>query len=276
MRLLSNWLPAQAPVNRSDGSVELRGLVCVIARLPKIQRTTPLECAGDDPQRAERADHRVVGAVAGELHVQVHLGGPGGDKLAKIPAAVVPVRAGSGEKVASKRRGYSSPVGLAVGSSILDSATGHYISTSAGRERRSRMTKDAALPGRKWPNVAPTFGGGNPRSNSPETVAKVPDNAPGAAPTGKRRPPRAGTRFPSPGGRLRGDRAKKRPRPTERAARAPLPGAVLPLTASTKRVGIPAAARLALRPVQVRLGGSVGAMQNKHTSRVVDRPCPKS
>lgn len=38
----------------------------------------------------------------------------------------------------------------AVGSSILDSATGHYISTSAGRERRSRMAKDAALPGRKW------------------------------------------------------------------------------------------------------------------------------
>src|SRR6266851_5185505 len=55
---------------------------------------------GDDPQRAERANNRLVGAIAGELYVQVDLGGSSDDNLAKIPFAVVPVRAGTGEKIA--------------------------------------------------------------------------------------------------------------------------------------------------------------------------------
>src|SRR6266850_6337948 len=55
---------------------------------------------GKDPQRAERADNRIVDAIAGELYVHMYLGRSGGDNLAKIPFAVVPVRPGTGEKIA--------------------------------------------------------------------------------------------------------------------------------------------------------------------------------
>src|SRR4029077_5426735 len=43
---------------------------------------------------------RIVDAIAGELYVQMHLGRSGGDDSAKIPFAVVPIRAGPSEKVA--------------------------------------------------------------------------------------------------------------------------------------------------------------------------------
>jgi len=46
-----------------------------------------------------------VDAITGELYVQMHLGRSGGDNLAKIPFAVVPVRAGTGEKVAKSAPG---------------------------------------------------------------------------------------------------------------------------------------------------------------------------
>src|SRR6201987_5698197 len=55
---------------------------------------------GDNPQRAERANHRIVGAITGELHVQMHLSRPSSDDSAKIPLAVVPVRSRTGEEVA--------------------------------------------------------------------------------------------------------------------------------------------------------------------------------
>ena len=64
-------------------------------------------------------DHRVVGAIAGELHVQVHLGGAGGDNLAKIPSAVVPVCAGSGEKVAEVGTGLIPHPHLARGQPVM-------------------------------------------------------------------------------------------------------------------------------------------------------------
>src|SRR5688572_3747 len=45
----------------------------------------------DDPQRAERADGRIVGAVTRELDVEMDLVGFGGDDVAEVPRAVVPV-----------------------------------------------------------------------------------------------------------------------------------------------------------------------------------------
>src|ERR1700724_3647917 len=66
---------------------------------PRSPRPAPAPL-GDDPQRAERADDRIVDAIAGEPYVQMHLGRSGGDDSAKIPFAVVPIRAGPSEKVA--------------------------------------------------------------------------------------------------------------------------------------------------------------------------------
>ena len=53
---------------------------------------------GDDPKGAKWTNHRIVGA--GELHVQMHVGASGSDNSAKVPAAVVPVRTGAGERIA--------------------------------------------------------------------------------------------------------------------------------------------------------------------------------
>jgi len=62
---------------------------------------------------------RVVDAIAGELHVQVHLGGAGGDNLAKIPSIVVPVQAGAGEEVAKVGSGLIPQPHLARGEPVM-------------------------------------------------------------------------------------------------------------------------------------------------------------
>lgn len=75
---------------RADRLFAFQGLPLRCEAGTALRRPAPADLR-DDPDRAVRADHGVVHAVARELDVEVDLVRPGGDRFAKVPGAVVPL-----------------------------------------------------------------------------------------------------------------------------------------------------------------------------------------